>query len=252
MGRPFKKLNLSPEFWIWLEALRAAKKDPIPQDPERLRILIEALLWRITDMDTDMGRSLRGLIQDITAGERYRELRADYFRKFPFVLDMLKRDEMIQLGGVFSARIKRSLHVDVHIEIQRTLLLDYQEKNGYPKKVRNLLTRHEWLTKHSESIIDLLTNFTCNCTYENSLNGISFNSIKRWKSNEEFLLLILATLHNSTPLHIRKVLRQSSKTQNKIVLMNENLDEMESCMEQDRLSETESDSNPSPHNLPIF
>ncbi len=221
MSRTVKTNPFKQERDYWVESWKAAKKNPIPTNPELLGLIVEALLVRLGSFHRDTARESRNLIFQMAAGEKYQDLRADLFNKFPELHEHHKMGTMLQLGGLAINKVGKQTHSAINVKIQRILLKEYFDENRFPLEVNYLSIQTEWLKKHEKEIFILLGLLPCGCNYAESFEELTQDATTKTakpksKHEGEWLNRILATLHHTTPGNIKKTLNNARREERAI------------------------------------
>lgn len=205
-GRPLKRIPVPTGV---ISAFSQASVDPIPQDPQILRVLIDALLDRIKRKNPTEAKGLRTWIHYLTAIEDMESGGLNAFARY------LRRDacnelRSIVLGEIGGSNAKRRTkdHFDSAVEIQRHLLQTFLQEHPYQG---NKVEWEPYWEQYQNDIVSLLTVVPCFCAYETMRPARVWNfSGDRCPSEGEFIDLVLASLHGSSPRTIRAALLAAS------------------------------------------
>jgi hypothetical protein len=116
----------------------------------------------------------------------------------------------IALAELREGERDRYSHITTILQIQQSFLVSLMEVSPLPA---TLMGREKWLQRHIEDICTVLSPFKCYCSYPQSLNGIRVDDYQWSRTPGDFICLLLAELHRTTPAQIRKLLshRQSRR-----------------------------------------
>lgn len=214
MARPIEELPFNKYEVSVLQSLIATKGIAFPKNPYLLQRVVRALLHRIEILSPGKAEEARLLLKVMVAHE-HRLKRVMNLRD-------AQNDLLIGTFLLHNPPIKRQLkglaigtvpkdHWIAGIKEQRRLLVQYLEDDPLPKATRNspewVRRGHQWFDQHHNELFPWLTAFPCLHPYP-SAEGFRIESRL---TPRNFILAILAHLHNTTTNQIAKLLKPSSR-----------------------------------------
>ena len=187
---------------IWNEVLDGTNMDQVPHDPTLCRLIIAALLERLTGNNAREGEAVRGVIFAMANIER-------------LLLSPEKKVELYvkELDKVRRGRMSRLNHYPPTLQTQVKALKDYFRQKDFPR-AKNKEERGQWINEHKQEIYELLITFNCPCNYQ-TFEGWS-KEVEEEANNPDTVIhyypddaraFLLAILHNTTPENIKKFLK---------------------------------------------
>jgi hypothetical protein len=219
MARPLKPRPLDDSARNVLDRLSKVAHDPLPHNPEILRLLIQALLQRISRRSPKEALFLEGYIRSIASVER------------EFMLSPEERTRLIELVGpekagngddlmrsfletmlpdICAAPTPKGPHDPETLTFQQAWLTAFLQ--SHPVSVRHRLDEfHSWLQQHDKTIQEYLAHLPCFCEYQESLGGLTKDDLTDCTGPAQLIDIILATLHGSTRAAVRKILSHQNR-----------------------------------------
>ena len=172
-----------------------------PKNPALLKLIAQALLYRIRQRDPKEEKFLRLFVRGVSMSE---ELASKHqaFRKY------FGKSLVANLSRLIQKRPRPEHHVPT-LRIQQTLLIDYLKSNNFQAKGVEQIK--DWLHERVQEMWELIKPYPCFCNYRRTLADMDLDKPVRTETLTQLIRLILAELHFSTPENIRKLLKRPYK-----------------------------------------
>ncbi len=213
MPRPTKARILTRTRHEWLECYLAVREMPFPHTDTLLLRIVQALLFRLMDKDPIGAKDLEILIHDMAAREHHFEnfpTSSAYDEPDAWSKTMRSMDEMVTMLAVGRTSTRDS-HYQAILRRQKDVLCwQLDSLPPFPFRCNQRSLRSQWLRKHQDEILKLVTVFPCQCTYSKALaRNIKEEDIQDCRTPGRLTSLILAGIHKAAPQHILNLLKPS-------------------------------------------
>jgi hypothetical protein len=194
-----------------LLSLYHSAQDPLPRTSEYLQAIVRGLLIRIERDRPKDAVLLRHTLQRLVlleeqAGslEGLLDLHHDGIQAFREAIQQEVNTILVELVRDTPRRQEHFMPV---LRLQYTVLVNYLDEYQCP--VHHIEKEERWIAEHRERIWTVLTHFTCYCTYLSTFEAMRLDDREWTRTVGKLASLLLAHLHQSTPLTIGKLLSHS-------------------------------------------
>lgn len=215
MPRPRKKSVLTREEFCAFRAFGFVQDDHLPDNPDLLKDINTAFLNRLNLRSPAEARQLWVYLQLLAAHE------SDWSQR-PTPTGLRSGVEWQQywerrttlLEEIVRGTVTKATHFPETVLMQQDVVDAYLNQHPTYRACQNAATRAAWLKEHEANLIGLLVRYPCFHDYGDALDLSRplKNKLDEVLTPGKFRDLILAIVHNTTPVQIAKIRKQGSRS----------------------------------------